>query len=484
VLRFNSPPDPVASVSISPDVDTVVVHGSVQLQATLRDSIGVVLSGRQVVWASVAPAIASVDSTGRVGALALGTGTITATSEGRTGTAAISSVPKVVVGRDLPSLFAGDTTMLVATFRDAANASVATGPIAWSTSNPAVATVSGDGVVSGMAAGLATIAVSSSGGRDSQHVAVLTRSLRPNRLLSFTREVLRYDGMRPQTLWTMRPDGSAQQRVSSDTELVNLFDWSSDGMKVVLALLNYQGIGRSGAVVANADGSGDHLVASALTPRWSPDGSALAYHRGGGLDVWMVRADATGLKQLTFTNVDSWPVWSPDGRQLAFVHYGATVDVGTVHVDGTHYRLLGIPFSVGPYLHWSPDGKRLALTAATSGLTWLVNADGTGLTAVCRAGGDCTGGNLAWSPDGSRLAAQAATGIYVMDPDGGSAVAIASAGAQGPSWSPDGTLVAYVAPSDTGLPRLRIWIVQSDGTGPVDLTPNDTTNVNHPVWQP
>ena len=83
---------PVASVAVAPGSLTVVIGRSQQLVATLKDAKGNVLRGRQVTWTSSAPTVASVTSTGLVTAVALGTATITATSEGKTGSAAISVV--------------------------------------------------------------------------------------------------------------------------------------------------------------------------------------------------------------------------------------------------------------------------------------------------------------------------------------------------------------------------------------------------------
>src|SRR5437879_4146741 len=82
------PPAPVASVTVSPAAPSVAVGASVQLSATLKDANGTVLTGRSVTWAS--SALAAVSSTGLVTGLALGSATITATSEGQAGTSAVT----------------------------------------------------------------------------------------------------------------------------------------------------------------------------------------------------------------------------------------------------------------------------------------------------------------------------------------------------------------------------------------------------------
>lgn len=81
---------PVASVTVTPPLTTVNLgDASVQLVATPRDGAGNALTNRTIVWTSAAPAVATVSPLGVVTAVAPGNATITATSEGVSGTAAI-----------------------------------------------------------------------------------------------------------------------------------------------------------------------------------------------------------------------------------------------------------------------------------------------------------------------------------------------------------------------------------------------------------
>jgi uncharacterized protein YjdB len=84
------PPAPVASVSVTPDNVTLVPQQTAALQAVPRDASGNALSGRSVTWNSNAPAVASVDATGVVTAATPGSATVSATSEGRTGSATVT----------------------------------------------------------------------------------------------------------------------------------------------------------------------------------------------------------------------------------------------------------------------------------------------------------------------------------------------------------------------------------------------------------
>jgi len=81
---------PVASVTVSPASVSLVVGGTQALTATLRDANGNILTGRTVTWVSSAPLVASVTGGGVVSGLVVGSATLTATSEGQSGTAAVT----------------------------------------------------------------------------------------------------------------------------------------------------------------------------------------------------------------------------------------------------------------------------------------------------------------------------------------------------------------------------------------------------------
>lgn len=83
-------PPPVATVTVSPAKATVGRIKSVQLSATLRDANAKVLTGRAITWSAQPANVAAVSTSGRVTGLKRGTTTITATSEGKSGTAHIT----------------------------------------------------------------------------------------------------------------------------------------------------------------------------------------------------------------------------------------------------------------------------------------------------------------------------------------------------------------------------------------------------------
>ena len=169
---------PVASVTVTPVTSTVLAGQTDTLTATTKDAGGNVLTGRTVTWTTGNAAIATVSTAGVVtGVAGGGPVTITATSEGQSGTAAVTvtlvPVASVTVVPAAATVLVGQTTALADTTKDA-DGNVLTGrPVTWSTSNAALATVSAAGVVTGVAAGgPVTITASSEGQTGSAAITV------------------------------------------------------------------------------------------------------------------------------------------------------------------------------------------------------------------------------------------------------------------------------------------------------------------------
>src|SRR2546426_1256363 len=84
-------PPVVASVTVAPPSDTVIVGETTQLTATVKDAAGHVLTDRVVTWSSSNAGVATISSTGLVtGVTANAVTVITATSEGVSGSATIT----------------------------------------------------------------------------------------------------------------------------------------------------------------------------------------------------------------------------------------------------------------------------------------------------------------------------------------------------------------------------------------------------------
>ena len=164
---LTSAPLPVATVSVSPATVSAVVGATQQLTATLKDASNSVLTGRAVTWSSD-NAAASVDANGLVTAVSVGAATVTATSEGKTGTSVITisaapvPVASVTVTPSSATIVAGATQQLAATTLDAAGNTLTGRAVAWSSDAPSVATVNAStGLVSAVSQGTATITATS-----------------------------------------------------------------------------------------------------------------------------------------------------------------------------------------------------------------------------------------------------------------------------------------------------------------------------------
>ena len=140
----------------------------------------------------------------------------------------------------------------------------------------------------------------------------------------------------------------------------------------------------------------------------------MAFDSGG--NVYTVKADGTGLLQLTGDGQSGGPAWSPSGKRIAFSRRGF---IFVMHANGRFPRKVErLGHSTQPA--WSPDGKRLvfvhAVMAAPAGAQqdlWTVPSAGgtptrlthdfpTGHTACdSRVGGD---GDPVWSPRGDIIA--------------------------------------------------------------------------------
>jgi uncharacterized protein YjdB len=109
-------PRPVANITVSPASVAVTIGGTQQLVATAKDSIGNLIIGRPIAWSSSDTSVVRVSADGLVTAVAVGTASISASAEGKTGVAQVAvSSPNVVAafaGLRFEALtMSGDTTV-------------------------------------------------------------------------------------------------------------------------------------------------------------------------------------------------------------------------------------------------------------------------------------------------------------------------------------------------------------------------------------
>jgi TolB protein len=162
------------------------------------------------------------------------------------------------------------------------------------------------------------------------------------------------------------------------------------------------------------------------------------------------------------------PSFSSDGKQIAFWRYaGGAGGIYITNVDGSNVRKV---LSEGHQPTWSPDGRKLAFGC---GGICVINVDGTGLT---------------------RLTPPARTsetpGVCVRDTD--------------PSWSPNGSTIAFTRWPDARIPTsmclslgvalsfpfdfwTEVWLIEADGSNVRPLRDADgliATYAGWPSWSP
>lgn len=205
-------------------------------------------------------------------------------------------------------------------------------------------------------------------------------------------------------------------------------------------------------------------------PRWSPDGSLIAFvsDRSGNRDIWLMKPDGTEMENLTnHLALDEAPAWSPDGMWLAFAstrddpnpgqdRRTATWNVYVMKRNGLDVRRITKTWPCGnpPDLTWAPDGKRLAFHQDPYTIA-ILHVNSGEITPLPQEW-NCV--NPAWSPDGTRITfardEESLFNIWVMKADGSGARKLVTSEDKEryPTWSPDGREIAYV-----GLTRHVLW---------------------------
>jgi uncharacterized protein YjdB len=181
-----TPTGQVIHVVLTPLIDTLQAGDTVRLQATPIDADGNHISGLTITFNTDNPAVATVSADGLVSAVGAGSTRISGTTGSVTDYAyftvlqaaqdTIPTVVSVLVSADRDTVTAGDSVLVHATPRDAAGNPVAGLPVAWTSADTTIATVSDSGMVHTRAAGAAIIRATVSAITDSVTITVLAPS--------------------------------------------------------------------------------------------------------------------------------------------------------------------------------------------------------------------------------------------------------------------------------------------------------------------
>ena len=153
----------VSAVTVTPSADTLVVGDTLRLAAEATDANGhLVTTGAEFGWASSDTLLATVDATGLVTGVGAGDVSLTATSSGVVGQAALTVLARVsaTVTVDPGSIVfsaLGDTVRLAAEVRDQIGRVIVGAPVSWASGDTLVAAVDSTGLVTAVGNGTARV---------------------------------------------------------------------------------------------------------------------------------------------------------------------------------------------------------------------------------------------------------------------------------------------------------------------------------------
>src|SRR5882762_923591 len=171
-----TPDTAVASVTVSPATANLHIGQTVQLTATPKNAAGSILTGRTVTWTSSNPSVATVSPSGQMTGVTPGSASITATSEGKSGstTITVTTIPvaSVAISPATANIRARQTVQLTATPKDSAGGILAGRTVMWASGDSSIVVVRTTGLVTSVAPGTAPITAMSEGKNSSAAITV------------------------------------------------------------------------------------------------------------------------------------------------------------------------------------------------------------------------------------------------------------------------------------------------------------------------
>jgi TolB protein len=212
-----------------------------------------------------------------------------------------------------------------------------------------------------------------------------------------------------------------------------------------------------------------------------------SHFRGGG-DSDLYGLDGGDVRRLTSNNtLNLAPSWATNARSILFTSYQRrNPDLFSVDVDTK--RMAKVSSLRGMNIgRWSPDGSQLAVaTEQEPGNPDLVLLGRDGSIRRRLTDHWAIDVSPTWSPDGTQIAfcsgRSGAPQIYIIGIDGGGLRRVTHEGSYNtsPNWSPKGDRIAYASRMGG---RFQIFTVKIDGSGNQQVTSTGGSNED-PSWSP